>query len=264
MMPNVRFRSVIWFTTTFLFFGFLLLPLFILVSVSFNPVSMVFPPKAFTLHWYTVIFDKPEFLSAAYASAQIGALTALLSTTFGVMAALGIHKLSGRSRAIIQNMLLSPLFFPAVIVALATFQLMMSIGVMTNLAGLVAAHVVVTMPYPIRNVIAHLAGFDKRLEEAAMTVGANPLQTLFRVTLPMLKASIVPSLIITFIMSWNNYTISVFLANADWTTLPLQLRAYLQYEYEPFVAAMSTILLVLSGALLYVSDRIFGGAAKQH
>lgn len=263
-MFKIRLGSAVWYSTTFMFFGFLLLPLFILVAVSFNPVSMVFPPKGFTLHWYSVILDKPEFLLAAYASAKIGVITALISTTFGVMAALGIHRQVGRSRVIIQNILLSPLFFPAVIVALATFQLMMSIGLMTNVAALIAAHVVVTMPYPIRNVIAHLTGFDKRLEEAAMTVGADPWQTLFRVTLPMLKASIVPSLIITFIMSWNNYTISVFLANADWTTLPLQLRAYLQYEYEPFVAAMSTILLILSGAMLYVSDRVFGGAGKQH
>jgi putative spermidine/putrescine transport system permease protein len=145
-----------------------------------------------------------------------------------------------------------------VIVALALFQLIFIMGIMNNLVVLVAAHVVVTIPYPIRNVTAQLANFDRRLVEAAMTVGATPKQALLRVTLPMLRASIIPSLIITFVLSWNNYTVSVFLANKDWITLPLQLRAYLVYEYEPFIAAMSTILIITSTILLIIVDRTVG------
>ena len=257
-MKKISIGTIIWFTTLVLFFGFLLLPLLILIAVSFNPTAMVFPPQGFTLRWYAAILDKPDFLSAAWSSTLIGGLTAAISTAVGVLAAIGLHSYVGRFRGAALYILLSPLFIPAVIVALALLQLLMMLGMLNNLAVLVAAHVVVTMPYPLRNVTAQLAGFDRRLEEAAMTVGATRVQTLFRVTLPLLRSSIVPSFITTFVLSWNNYTVSVFLANKDWTTLPLQLRAYLQYEYEPFVAAMATLLIIASALLLAIVERFVG------
>jgi putative spermidine/putrescine transport system permease protein len=261
-MKRYRLGIAVWGFTSVIFFSFLLIPLLVLVAVSFNPTAMVFPPQGFTLRWYMAILEKTDFLRAAGASTTIAILTAMISTSVGVLAALGLHHMSGQLRGLIQNLLLSPLFFPAVIVALAIFQILMMTGTMTNLAILVGAHAVVTLPYPVRNVIAQLSGYDQRLEEAALTVGATPRQALVRVTLPLLKASIIPSFIVVFVLSWNNYTVSVFLANSDWTTLPLQLRAYLQYEYEPFVAAMSTILILLSALLLFVVNRISHSTAK--
>lgn len=251
-----KLGNIVWGASSLLFFGFLLLPLAILIAVSFNPVAMVFPPEGFTLKWYTMILDKPDFLTSAWSSTIVALLTASLSTGFGALAAIGLHSHSGKGRAFLQGLLLSPLFFPAVIVALALFQLMLMAGLSSSLAMLVGAHVVVTMPYPVRNVLAQLSGFNRSLEEAALTVGATPRQVLWRVTLPVLKHSILPSFVLTFILSWNNYTVSVFLAGSDWTTLPLQLRAYLQYEYEPFIAAMSTVLILVSVVLLYVVERI--------
>ena len=185
--------------------------------------------------------------------------TATFSTVLGVAAALGLNRYGGRLRETLSFFLLSPLLIPAVIVALSTFQLIFAVGMTNNLAFLIAAHVVVTLPYPMRNVLGparefrHKAGGscdDGRRE--------SPLQALWRVTLPMQRASIVPSFIITFVLSWNNYTVSLFLANRRWTTLPLQLRAYLQYEYEPFVAAMSTLVIIGSAVLLLIVDRTVG------
>jgi len=152
------------------------------------------------------------------------------------LAAIGLQRYTGAAEYFVSSLLMSPLFIPAAIVALALFQIIFMMGGGNNIWILVAAHIGVTLPYPVRNVMAQ--------------IGATPSQALRRVTLPLLKASIVPSLIIVFVLSWNNYTVSVFLANKDWTTLPLQLRAYLQYEYEPFVAAMPTILIIASIILL--------------
>lgn len=256
-MKTSHIGHAAWLTSLFVVFGFMLLPLLILVAVSFNPTAMVFPPQGFTLRWYAAILDKPEFLSAAWSSTIAGVLTAVIATGCGVMAAIGLNQLGGRVRSGLQTYLLSPLFFPAVIIALSIFQLLAIMGTKTSLFVLVAAHIVVTMPYPIRNVMAQLAGFDRRLEEAALTIGATPRQALLRVTVPMMRASIAPSLVVTFILSWNNYTISIFLANPEWTTLPMQLRAYLQYEYEPFVAAMSTILILVSATLLFLVEKVF-------
>lgn len=255
-MRTTALGTALWYAGLFLFFGFLLAPLAILVAVSFNPVAMVFPPEGFSLKWYGVIFEKTDFLISAWASLKLGLLTAFCSTSCGLLAAIGLQNYEGRFKGFISSMLLSPLFIPAVVLALALFQIQFSMGLSNNIWVLLAGHVVVTMPYPVRNVMAQLAGFDGRLEEAALTVGATPRQALWRVTLPLLKASIVPSFIITFILSWNNYTVSVFLANRNWTTLPMQLRADLQYEYEPFVAAMSTVLIVASIVLLLVVDRM--------
>jgi putative spermidine/putrescine transport system permease protein len=259
---KISLGRIVWGASSLLFFGFLLLPLLILMVVSFDPVAMVFPPKGFTLQWYAMILDKPDFLSSGLSSTIVALFTALISTTLGALAAVGLHNHTGRVKVFIQGLLLSPLFFPAVIVALALFQLMIMAGMMSNLALLVGAHVVVTLPYPVRNVLAQISGLNRSLEEAALTVGATPRQALFRVTLPMLKHSILPSLVLTFILSWNNYTVSVFLAGSNWTTLPLQLRAYLQYEYEPFIAAMSTILILISVLLLYLVERVFTRPAQ--
>ncbi len=257
-MQKTLLGTSLWYVGTALFFGFLLAPLLVLIAVSFNPTAMVFPPQGFTLKWYGTILEKPDFLHAAWASTILGVLTAGVSTTLGVLSAIGLQRYNGAFRGIVSSLLMSPLFIPAVIVALALFQLIFMMGIVNNIWTLMAAHIVVTIPYPVRNVMAQMEGFDVRLEEAALTVGATPRQALARVTLPLLKPSIVPSLIIVFVLSWNNYTVSVFLANKDWTTLPLQLRAYLQYEYEPFVAAMSTILILASIALLVVVDRTVG------
>lgn len=257
-MQKTLLGNVLWCVGAILFFGFLLAPLVILIAVSFNPTAMVFPPQGFTLKWYGTILQKPDFLAAAWASTALAVMTALLSTGLGVLAAIGLQRHRGASRALVSTLLMSPLFIPAVIVALALFQIIFTMGIVNNVWTLLAAHVVVTIPYPVRNVLAQIEGFDVRLEEAALSVGATPRQALWRVTLPLLKASIIPSLIIVFVLSWNNYTVSVFLANKDWTTLPLQLRAYLQYEYEPFVAAMSTILIVASIVLLVIVDRTVG------
>jgi putative spermidine/putrescine transport system permease protein len=252
----------VWAVSGIAFFAFLLFPLLILVAVSVDPQAMVFPPRGFSLKWYVLILEKEDFISSAWSSTTVALLTAIISTTAGTFAAIGLHRHANRWRGMIQGALLSPLFFPAVIVALALFQLMLLLGLTPSLWLLVCAHVVVTMPYPIRNVLAQLSSFNGALEEAAMVVGATPRQALVRVTLPLLKHSIVPSFILVFILSWNNFTVSVFLAGQNWITLPLQLRAYLQYEYEPFIAAMSTVLIVVSATLLFIVERAFGSLRR--
>lgn len=257
-MQKTFLTTALWYVGAVLFFGFLLAPLLILIAVSFNPTAMVFPPQGFTLKWYGTILEKPDFLTAAVASTILGVATAVATTALGVLAAIGLQRYTGAAKGVVSSLLMSPLFIPAVIVALALFQIIFMMGIVNNVWTLLAAHIVVTLPYPVRNVMAQMENFDARLEEAALSVGATPAQALRRVTLPLLKSSIIPSLIIVFVLSWNNYTVSVFLANKDWTTLPLQLRAYLQYEYEPFVAAMSTILIVASIVLLIIVDRTVG------
>lgn len=258
-MYTNKLGYAVWLVASILFFAFLILPLVILIAVSFNPVAMVFPPEGFTFKWYAEIFDRPEFLRAAWSSAVLGVLTAIVSTGLGVLASFGLQRVKSRVfKSALTTFLTAPLFMPIVIVALAIFQVIFMLGVVNNIIVLLAAHIVVTLPYPVRNVMAQLEGFDARLEEAALTVGATPAQALRLVTLPLMKASVIPSLVITFVLSWNNYTISVFLASRDWITLPLQLRAYLQYENEPFVAAMSTILIILSVILLVILDRTVG------
>ncbi|WP_102961438.1 ABC transporter permease [Mangrovicella endophytica] len=262
-MHKTILGTTLWYLGTLAFYVFLLAPLAILVAVSFNPVAMVFPPQGFTLAWYGTILEKPDFLHAAFASTLLGVMTAVICTGFGVLAAIGLRRYDGPLKGPITSLLMAPLFIPAVIVALALFQILFMMGILNNIWTLVAAHVVVTIPYPVRNVMAQLEGFEGSLEEAALSVGATPRQALLRVTLPLLKASIIPSLIITFVLSWNNYTVSVFLASKDWVTLPLQLRAYLQYEYQPFVAAMSTMLIIASVVLLVLVDRTVGLGAMR-
>lgn len=259
-MNNQTFRigTVVWYVSAALFFIFLLLPLLILIVVSFNSVAMVFPPQGFTFRWYAAILEKSEFLSAATVSLSLGLMTALLATACGIAAALALGLWGNRTTRAINFFLLSPLFIPGVLIALALFQLQLLLGWRNSIWILVGAHTVVTIPYALRNIVAQLEIFDRSMIEAALTVGANYRQAVMRVVLPLLKTSVVPSFVVTFVLSWNNYTISVFLAPNKWTTLPLQLRAYLQYEYEPFVASMSTVLILFSACVLLLVEKLYG------
>lgn len=245
--------------------AFLIGPMIVIVLVSFNPDAIVLPPEGFTLYWYSDIFNHPEFLSGIKVSLLVALSSALLSSMLGILSAIALTRYHFRGREAISMFLLSPLLIPVIIISLALFQFCAALGLAKSFLLLVIGHVVMVMPYPMRSAIAMLTSYNMSMEEAVQSVGGTRIQAFFLVTLPHLKSAIIGGFISAFVLSWNNYAISLFLASPDLQTLPIRIHAYIEYEYKPVIAALSTILILSSGIALLLADKYIGisGMSKQ-
>ncbi|MBV8537420.1 MAG: ABC transporter permease [Alphaproteobacteria bacterium] len=244
-------------------FFFLAAPVLIVVVASFNSGAVLsFPPTGFTTHWYERI--NPLFLRAVYVSLIVGLSTALLSTMFGVPAALALARGRYRGRDVLNSLCLSPLMVPALVTGVALYQFSLAIwdvtgiGLGGTIAGLVLGHMTFGIPFVIRAVIAGHARFDRSLEEAARNLGATPLQTFRRVTLPVLQPSIVSGGIFAFLMSLDDVPIALFVGGGDATTLPVRIFTTVEFDFGGDIMAVASLIVGVSVALMLALDRLVG------
>ena len=154
--------------------------------------------------------------------------------------------------------LTSPLILPGIVVALALLQLYAQLGVTPSEASLVAGHVVVALPYAVRTMHAAFATYDTTLDDAAATLGARPLRTFFRVTLPVIKPSLVAGGVFTFAISFSNIMVSVFLIGPGTTTLPVRMYNYIEFSNDPTIAAISTVVVLATFLAVWILHRTVG------
>jgi putative spermidine/putrescine transport system permease protein len=145
-----------------------------------------------------------------------------------------------------------------VILALALYQVVIVATRTTSLLALLIGHIVVTLPYPIRTITAVLEGLDPSLDDAAASVGATPLQTITKIILPLARSGIVAGALFAFIVSWNDFPISIFLAPPQGIPLPVRIYSYILFEYKPLIAAVSTYLILLSVVVVFSIERLVG------
>jgi putative spermidine/putrescine transport system permease protein len=242
-----------------LFLGFLMAPVVVVVLVAFTPEGWLkIPTTSFSLRWFRAIGEHPEFLSAARNSFVIALGASLLATIVGTLAALGIVRYRFPGRDVLSSFLLSPLMVPTVVSGVALLYFFSRIGLASTLPGVIVAHVVVTTPYVIRTVSASLAGFDRSLELAAMTLGANRLQTFGRVTLPLILPGVTAGAIFAFIVSFDELTVTLFVTGPKLVTLPIRIYNYITYITDPLVAAVSASLIFLTLAVVFILERLVG------
>ena len=153
---------------------------------------------------------------------------------------------------------MTPLVFPAIVLAVALSMVLGSVGLVRNFWGLVFAHVIITVPYVVRTVGATLAEIDRAYEEAAATLGANTMRTFFEVTLPMLGPGLVAGAVFSAIMSFDEFTVSLFLVGPGVMTLPLEIYYYTEFSMDPTVAAISTMLLGVTALIVVLIERSIG------
>ncbi|MBV9782215.1 MAG: ABC transporter permease [Acidisphaera sp.] len=236
-------------------------PLLLTLYLSaFDESLIVFPPRGYTLRWYTGIL--PEFGGALRTSAITAVTATAISLMAGVPAGIGLARHRFRGREAIAMLLLAPLTVPGIAIGLGIFVLAVMIEERTGLAlsgtvGLMAAaHVLVTLPWVVRLSLAALANHDMATEEAAASLGASPLRVIWRVTLPAMRGGIVAGALFSFIWSFENLDMTLFLTAPGVTTLPIAVLGYLQYHIDPLVAALAVAQIVLVGAALILLDRI--------
>lgn len=243
---------------TSLIFFFLFFPIAVTIFVSFNTSGFLLPPQGFTFEWYAKAWGMPEFRRGLMVSLMLGLGSALVANILAFPLALNLVRQNFRGKATLNMFVMSPLLVPATIVGLALYVFLVRIGLGGGFVTLLIGHVIAVMPFAVRILTASLSIFDQSLEEAARNAGAGLLRTFFRITLPVLRTGFTASMMICFIISWNDFAISIFLASSEWTPLPIQIYSHIQFQYDAVSAAVVSTVIILSVLAILVIERITG------
>ena len=242
-----------------LFMAFILAPILIVCIVAFTPEGyLALPTGGPSLRWFRALAGNPEFVEAFWASLWLGTISATIAVAFAVPSALAIARYRFPGREAIVTLLQAPLMIPPVVLGIAFLRLFTQVGLGGTFTGLVMGHVVIIMPFALRLVLAASAGTDRQIEHAATSLGASAWRTFRRVTLPMILPGVASGWVLAFITSFDEVTMTVFIASPRTTTLPVRLFLYIQDNIDPLVAAVSAVLIGLTVVAMIVLDRIYG------
>ena len=223
---------------------YLLAPIFVVIATAFGTSAYpLFPPEGLTVKWFLQFWSTPELRDALRISATLSAISTTLATIIGTFSALALVRYRLPGKTTISAILLSPILFPAIVLALALLIAFQRVGLTQTFTGLVAAHTLLITPFVIRLVMASLAEFDPSLEEAAQNLGAGWWRTFFRITLPLIRPGILAGAVFAFIMSFDELVVTLLLAGPELQTLPIRIFNYVQYSSDPTISAISTCLI---------------------
>jgi ABC-type spermidine/putrescine transport system permease subunit II len=232
---------------------YLVLPQFIVVPLSFSDRSYLsFPPTGWSMRWYQAISENPAWTQALVNSLFIGVPTALVSMVLGTLAALAVARGQLRSSSGISALVVAPMMLPHVILAIGLYPVMLSMGLLSSYAAAIIGHSVIGIPLAFITVNATLGRYSGALELAAMTLGANPWQTFWKVTFPMIRTGVVIGGILAFATSFDELMLSLFLTGAGTRTLPRLIWEQMNDFLTPTIAAVATLIFVFTLALLFV------------
>lgn len=242
---------------------FLLLPILFIVALSFgNSRWLIFPPPGWTLRWYEELFADPRWIGAALTSAQIALIVMVLSVVLGLLVSLALVRGRFRGRAVLRTFFLTPMVLPVIIVAVALYAAFLRMGLNGTLTGFVIAHLVVTLPFAIITISGALETFDPAIEDAAILCGASPWEARLRVTMPGISHGLFSAAIFSFLISWDEVVLAIFMASPSLQTLPVKVWTTLRQDMTPVIAAASTLLIVLTVFLMVVAALIRKGKAR--
>ncbi|MDJ1370701.1 ABC transporter permease [Gulosibacter molinativorax] len=239
----------------------LLVPTLVIIPMSFNEAqSFNFPPKGFSTRWYENFFTNGVWLKSLGNSFLIAILTAIIATTLGVLACLGLIRLKPRARGIFENLFLAPMIVPGIVLAIGLYSIYLRLQSSTGflwlgtLQGFVFAHVILALPLVITNVMASLQGVDDRLGQAAASLGASRMTTFFTVTLPLIIPGVTAGALFAFVTSFDEIILSLFIQTPNMQTLPVQLFNSVRQSNDPTVAAVAVVMMVLSLLVLLAAQ----------
>jgi putative spermidine/putrescine transport system permease protein len=236
-----------------------LAPLIVVIAVSLGPSpNFEFPPSGLTLRWFEAFFASEPFVSSLFrVSLVVGLLAAAIATLIGTAAAVAIVRFRFLGREALETFFLTPLLVPQILLGAALYLFYARLAVTASIWTLLGGHLVICTPYVIRSVTAGLVGMDPKLEEAAMSLGATRPQAFFKVTLPLLRSSLLSGAIFAFIISFSDINLALFLSGPQSTSLPVHLFSQLQWQGDPTIAAASALQIGIIGTLILVVQRVF-------
>jgi spermidine/putrescine transport system permease protein len=241
---------------TGLVYLFLHAPMLVLVLFSFNDSKFSTEWTGFTLHWYDRLFQRQEILDALQGSLYVGLVSTFFATLLGTLLAMGLarHRLAGRT--VLEGLVYVPVVTPEIVCGISMLLLFVALGVPFGYGTIILAHVAFNISFVTVVVRARLEGMDRSLEEASLILGADEWTTFWRVTVPQLWPGILSGALLAFTMSFDDFVITSLVAGPGSTTLPIVVYSMVRKNIEPSINAISTIVLVATTILIYVSDRL--------
>lgn len=257
-------------------FVFMLAPVALVIYMSFFATSYIaFPPDGYSLRWYGELLERRQLLDGLLYSFVVALLATALSLCLGVLAAAGLSRSKLPGKTWFENGYLLPLIIPSIVSGVALYVFLYNVSELINVRlvpttwVLVIAHTLITLPWTFRLCYAGFITMGRDVEKASLDLGAGPVATLWRVTLPLLRPSLVGAATFAFIFSFADLEISLFLVESGRSTLPVAMVQYAIFKVDPTIAAVSTVQMGLIAGLLVISNRFvrfsdtFTGGTKQ-
>ena len=258
MSPNSVSRWPLIAACALIYF-FLMLPLLVVFPISLSSAPyMQFPPPGFSWQWYERFLDDPQWIESTWRSLYIGGATAVFALALGVPLAFALVRGRFFGRTILDRVALAPIIVPHIIFAVAVYGLFAKLKLIGTWYGLVIGHTVLALPFVVLVIAAGLRDFDRSLEQAAEGLGASRWQTLAKVTLPLLRPSLVSAGLLAFISSFDEVVVALFLAGAN-MTLPKKMFDNIMMEIDPTIAAVSVMQILLVSVVLVLIGRFGRG-----
>lgn len=246
--------------------AFITLPLVVVIAASFSPTSVVtFRPGEWTLQWYAALWDS-RWLDPFVLSVELAVIVSLASGLLGVLGAYSVAYTKCPGHTAIMSFLLSPMSVPQIVKGVAIVLFLSSAGLYDLLGtpGLVMAHIILTLPYVVRMAATAMFNFDKRLDRAARILGAGAADRIRYVLLPLIRSGLFSGMTFSFIISFNNIPLSVFLVRPGQTTLPITVINHLEYSLDPVLAAVNVASLLFILGMIILFEKIGGFSAQFH
>lgn len=248
-----RWSSIIY---GLLIYSILYIPIFTLIFYSFNDSKLNAVWKGFTLDWYIKLWNNTNILDAAKVSITVGIVSTIVATMLGTFVAVGMYRYRFRGKGILDAMLYVPLVMSEIVMGIGLLVLFSMLEFPLGMGTIIIAHITFCIPFVVVVVNARLDGFDRSVEEAAMDLGANEWHTFRLVTLPIIGPAIAASAMLAFTVSIDDVIVSFFVAGPASTTLPLQIFSMVRQGVTPEINALSTIMLVVTLALVVFAQKI--------
>jgi putative spermidine/putrescine transport system permease protein len=234
---------------------FLMLPTLIVIPMSFSESQYLeFPPREWSLRWYRNYFGSVSWMQATATSFKAAILTMVLATTLGTMAAYGLHASRFRWRGLVFGFLLAPIIVPVILVGIAVFYAYVKLKLVNSLTGIVLAHSMLAIPLVVMVVTSALKSYDMNQELVARSLGASRPRAFFLVTLPQIRFAVITSATLSFLTSFDEVIVALFISGGENSTLTRNMFAALRDQIDPTIAAISTLVVVLTSALLALSQ----------
>ena len=235
---------------TLLVYAFMFLPVAVVVLLSFNSSQFgAFPMEGFSFRWFVELANNDAILRAFRTSILLGLATAAISTTLGVLASLALVRYRVPGETTISTLLIAPILVPEVVLAVALLLFLNFLGLPKSFPLLLAGHVIFTLPFVILVVQARLVAIRRDVEEAALSLGASPVQTFFAVTLPLMMPAVAAGALFAFTISFDDITGTLFWKPGGVETVPTQIFAMLRNSISPEINALGTVMILLTVGL---------------
>jgi len=237
-------------------FTFLLGPFLIILITSFSgDSSMAFPPEGFSLEWFAKVLAVRSFRDSFWISLQIALGATLTVVVLGTPVAYALVRFHFPAQDLVEVLFSLPVIVPELVLGFALLRYFVLFSNISIILGLYLGHTAILFPFAVRVISTSLRNFDPAIEEAAISLGASRLRSFVLVVMPNLRAAFLATFILTFITSFNNVSVSLFLTGPGITTLPISMLGYMEQYFDPTIAALSSIIIVITFTIVQTAER---------